>query len=149
SSDDVSRELRYETWGMLPNDQAGAILRQITRQRNASQELLTALGDEFRVRLARAALTGYDPEGFTRPPAMITPAEQWDYYRKNRTAVDVTMLPIRVEPFLAQVKEQPTSEELAELFSKYKEAESAPFKATPGFKQPRRLRVEWIEASPE
>src|SRR5581483_8620271 len=147
SPEDIRTEISRETWKSLPQDQASMILTQLVgRQlRGSAGELLTALGEEFRVRLARAALTGYDPEGFIQPPAMVSPAELWDYYRKNRTTVDVSMLPIKVERFLPLVKEEPTKEELTDLFEKYKDEEYAPFKATPGFKQPRRVRIEWVE----
>jgi hypothetical protein len=150
TQDDIRREISRETWFSLSGEQASAIFQYLSGQsRASSDDLLSALGDEFRVRLARAALTGYDPQGFIEPPGFVSPEELWDFYRKNRTSVDVTMLPLRVEQFLSQVKDQPSKEELVALFEKHRDEEYAPFKSTPGFKQPRRVRVEWVETSPE
>lgn len=148
-TEDVKLAINLETWHSLSGDDANKILNYMNSResRISPQQLLNALNDEFRVRLARAAFTGFDPEGAIRTPAFVTPAELWEFYRKNRTMVSVTMLPVPVSKFVAQVKEQPTTDELKELFEKYKEVEYAPFRATPGFKQPRRVRVEWIEAS--
>jgi len=148
-TEDVKLAISMETWDALPGEDANKILNYLNSResRISPSHLLSILNDEFRVRLARAAFTGFDPDGAIRTPAFVTPAELWEYYRKNRTMVSVTMLPVPVSKFVAQVKEQPTTDELKELFEKYKDVESAPFRATPGFKQPRRVRVEWIEAS--
>src|SRR5260370_34014017 len=106
--------------------------------------LRAALGNEFRVRMAQAALVGYDPNGrighgtarpsLTRPdpligydpsapvgqvPMSITPYEFWEYYRKNRTELSLKRLPLPVrERFLPEVKDAPSEAELESLFEK-------------------------------
>jgi hypothetical protein len=57
------------------------------------------------------------------------------------------LLPVPVQKFLPEVKEKPSDQELEALFEKYKGDEYAPDKDTPGFKQPRRLKLEWVSAS--
>ena len=54
-----------------------------------------------------------------------------------------------MEKLIAQVKDKPSEADLQALFDKYKDQEYAPDKDTPGFKQPRRMRLEWISASPD
>src|SRR5205823_12907157 len=96
------------------------------------QPLPAALGDEFRVRLAQAALVGFHPSGQVgEVPATIAPYEFWEYYRRNRTELNLKLLPVPVQKFRDEVKDSPSDTELQALFEKYKEEESAPDKETP------------------
>src|SRR5204863_3744035 len=77
--------------------------------RNIDADYLSkALGDEFRVRIAKAALLGFNTrseqeESFVVPPA-ITPFEYWQFFRKERTESEIALLPISVKnkDFLAE-----------------------------------------------
>src|SRR5581483_615629 len=51
--------------------------------------------------------------------------------------------------FLPQVTGTPTEDELKKLFDKYKSQEARPDSDQPGFREPRRIQVEWVAASPE
>ena len=114
-----------------------------------AEQVLEALSDEFRVRLAQSAMLGYDADGFTKVPGPVTPRELWDYYVKYRTEASVKMLPLPVSQFVPQVKDTPTQEELKTLFEKYKEVEYSPASDKPGFMLSRQLKIEWISASPK
>ena len=87
-----------------------------------------AIGEEFRVRIAQEAVLGSQPgsfltralrnanQGFTPKithsdlpdtvRAPMTPAQLWDYYKTKRAEFAVTLLPLHVEDFVAQVKER-------------------------------------------
>lgn len=160
--EDIARQYNTETLFQLTARDTGGqnyretptrqILRQIGRIPDTAtqQTLLNALGDEFRVRMAQAALVGYDPGGhIDQVPTSLTPYEFWEYYQKNRTELSLWLLPVPVQKFVPLVTDQPTTGELEALFDKYKDEEEAPSKDTPGFKQPRRLKLEWISASPD
>lgn len=150
TKEDVVREIGRESLNRLSSENSLMIEERLASQfHGAKKVLISSLTDEFRVRLAQAAVLGFDPGGYTQVPAYITPDEFWAYFRKNRTELNLAVLPIPISKFVAEVKEKPTEEELKALFDKHKEEEYAPFKETPGFKQPRRVKVEWIEASPE
>ncbi len=122
-------------------------------------DLYQALGDEFRVRLAQTSLLGVAPgvrsfhpgTGLAgqQIPAWPTPDEFWQYYRDNRTDVRVTLVALPVKDFLDKVKETPTKEELLALYNRYKEMETSPEREKPGFKEPRRVAVEWVQADPD
>jgi hypothetical protein len=149
---DVKVLAKRESLGLLDGEQSGDLVREIlSRQRNVSVEmLLSALNDEFRVRMAQSALTGYDPGSRAQVPAPITPEEFWDFFREYRTEVSTALVPIAVEEFVGQVKDQkPTDAQMEELFEKYKEQEPNPDSPAPGFKQPRRVGVEWVSARPD
>lgn len=150
NNDDIARAIQEETLGRLTNDDGLAIEKMITpRNQQFKIDLMTALSDELRVRLAQTSLIGFDPGGIIQVPAPVTPAELWQYYRKNRTELAVKLLPIPVSKFIDQVKEKPTDAELTKLFDEYKNFEFNPQSETPGFKQPRRIKVEWVAAKPD
>jgi hypothetical protein len=144
---DIVQQFKRETLYVLDRPAMQAILMQLQA---TDQQVLAALGDEFRVRLAQAALVGFDPGGhIDQVPSSVTPYEFWQYYRRNRTDLSLKVLPLPVEKFIPEVSAKPTDAELEALFEKFKEEEYAPSKDTPGFKQPRRLKLEWVSASPD
>jgi hypothetical protein len=148
SREDVVRAVQLETYGKLTNEDGLLIDKMLMGrgERSAQVDVVKALGEEFRVRLAQMTLLGYDPGGVMSVPAMVTPSEFYDYFKRNRTEVDVKVLPIPVSKFIDQVKDKPTDAELTKLFDQYKTSEFNPLSDTPGFKQPRRIKVEWIGA---
>ncbi len=151
SREDVVRAVQLETYGKLTNED-GLILDKMLVQRgerSAPIDIVKALGEEFRVRLAQMTLLGFDPGGVMSVPTLVTPSEFYDFFKKNRTEVDVKVLPVPVSKFIDQVKDKPTEAELTKLFDQYKTVEFSPVSDTPGFKQPRRIKVEWIGAKPD
>jgi hypothetical protein len=121
--------------------------------------LWPALADEFRVRLAKAALLGPEapppmqtPFGVERSDGRLhtsfTPHEFWEFYRKSRTDISVRLLPIPVRAFLDEIKEAPTEDELKQLYESHKDTEPNPALPAVGFKQPRRIQVQWVSGSP-
>jgi hypothetical protein len=147
---DVRDEVIREAFGKLNQSDIGTLERQLASRRSGpGVDLAKALVDEFRVRFAQLAILGYDPGTASRVPALMTPYEFWEYYRKNRTEASVRFVDVPVQHFLSQVKEKPSDEELKTFFESHKDQEYDPAKDTPGFKLPRRISVEWISASPE
>jgi hypothetical protein len=148
SNDDIKQAVDAETLNALSGRDDHAIRMSMAREGIGSgPALLAALGDEFRVRLAQAAIVGFDPGGFNMPPPLVTPSELLDYYRRERTEVSLSMLPIPVSKFVPQVKAKPTQEELKALYDAHKDEEYNPEQETPGFKQPRQIQVAWVDLS--
>lgn len=118
-------------------------------------DLLEAIRDELRVELAKEALMG-DGDGiyFYRSqaepvrmsPAAATPDEFLDYFREQRTTLKVAFLPVPVGNFVEKVQGQPNDEELLHTFDAYKDDEPRPNSRVPGFKQPRRIKVQFAHA---
>ena len=146
---DVQREVNHLTLGKLNRRESGAIeagLKQ--RYRNFSpDQLVAALGDEFRVQMAQAALLGLEPSTNARMPIPATPQEFWEFYKDNQTKVDLRLVGVRVEDYLSQVKDKPTEAELLELYKKFKDKEPSPESKDPGFKAPRRVQVQWVSGA--
>ncbi len=145
--------------------QVQAILWQTGRSsqfRPTMPLLLEALRQEYRVRLAQLALVTSQPSAYQsgkerevfklylplegRVP--LTPAQLWDIYQQKRTEFDVALVPVHVADYLKQV-EAPNPQELAGLFEQHKKDLYDPTAATPGFKVPQRVKVEWIGGDPE
>jgi hypothetical protein len=149
--EDVRAEIEREALGSLSQGDINNLQRQLVSRRSSGPgiDIASALSDEFRVRLAQVAILGYDPGTLSHVPALVTPYEFWEFYRKNRTEASIRFLEIPVQHFVSQVKDKPTEDELKALHEEHKNEEYAPTKATPAFKLPRRIKVEWISASPE
>jgi hypothetical protein len=123
-----------------------------------SEDLLNALREEFRVALAQEALVGVEAgarayrSGFAQTPsphqvpAAGTPDEFLKYYRDQRTTLNVGLLPVAVKDFVSRVEAQPTEEDLRRLYERYKSQEPVPDRREPGFKKPRRIKVEYVTA---
>jgi hypothetical protein len=121
-----------------------------------ASDLESALADEFRVAMAQEALLGHGPgvrayqiPNLFRSPGVDTPDQFYDYYRSRLTERDVTLLDVPVKEFLADVKEPPTEAQLQDLFDRYKDQEPAPMRDQPGFKEPRKIRIESVVLDPK
>ncbi|MBL8867487.1 MAG: hypothetical protein JNK93_18160 [Planctomycetia bacterium] len=122
-----------------------------TRLHVSEPELYDIISDELQARTAAKFLYGIDPESPLGYSPLMPPEEYWDLYRRMhvRERVEVASLPVK--EFIDEAVE-PTPEQLAELFDKYKNSE--PYltpdgdfeEGRPGFKQPRRLQVGSVEA---
>src|SRR5579875_1967535 len=121
-------------------------------------DLLNALTDEFRVALAKEALLGVSSgvrayrqaaDGIHYTPAAATPDEFYQYFREQRTTLSVSLLPIAVQDFVTKVQDKPTEADLRNLYERYKNDEPSPARRQPGFKEPRRIKLQYLSYRPE
>ncbi|MFM7152156.1 MAG: hypothetical protein ACKO23_20195 [Gemmataceae bacterium] len=168
SDDDVQRELIAEGAGnenlfdsRFSFQQDPRVQRFLKNMREGpfrwtAEDLQNALRDEFRVVMAQGLLLGAEPGarayrlalGATSSPALATPDEFLNYFRQQRTTLRVKFLTIPVSAFLDKVQAKPTEGELQTRFERYKEKEPSPALREPGFKEPRRVQVEYLVGSP-
>jgi hypothetical protein len=121
------------------------------------KDMVEALRDEFRVVMAQGILVGLEPGvrsyrtlfGGTTSPAAVTPDEFLNFFREYRTKLRLTLLAVPAEKFIDKVKETPTERQLRDRYNLFKEKEPLPTSRDPGFKEPRRIVVEYVTASPE
>ena len=106
--------------------------------------LLDALNDEFRVRLVKAAIIGETPKLPNTIGAYVTPYEFYKYFKDVRTSIRVNLLPISAESYLDKVTDKPTEDQLKDLYKKHRNDEPVPFIERPGFKEPKKAKIEWI-----
>ena len=152
---DMAAVLATETFHQLTREATSEINDILVHQFPGiyTPELLTsALTDEFRVRTAKTSVAGITVAGnfqtFTRPPILGTPEEAFDWFKDNRTAIRVGLIELPVAKFVAQVPDPTDDKPLRELYAKYKNDEPNPALERPGFKEPRRIKIEWV-AVPE
>lgn len=166
---DVCREVN-RAWGngdyLQPDAKFGtnqwvALFFQGNRKihkRLTPRDLLDALTDEFRVALAKEALLGsasgvrfyrQEADAIHYSPSVATPDEFYRYFQKQRTMLSVSLLPIAVGNFVDKVEAKPTETDLRSLFERYQNVEPSPTSRQPGFKQPRRIKLEYLRYRPE
>ncbi len=121
-------------------------------------EVLKALGEEYRVRLAQTLVLGDFAHGDRIDkteggfPAFSTPHDSFDYFREQASPTTFAAIPIPVENFIALVPEPDENDpkvrdELKRLFQQYKDDEPNPARESPGFKSPRKARVAWFSVT--
>jgi hypothetical protein len=145
--EDVAQAIGAETMNQkLPPETTKAIDQFLhDKFRGFSLDNLnTALTDEFRVRAAKTAILGEPAYTRTAPPVTATPDELFEWYKDVRTTIRTGLIEVPVAKFVDKVTETPTDAQLRELFDKHKNDEYNPASEQPGFKEPRRVKVEWI-----
>lgn len=112
--------------------------REILRSLGVSEkEVFDALRAEIRAQTALILVA---------PPALPTPAEYWVEYRKLNVRQELDAAAVSVEAFAAEVPD-PGEAELTNFFAQYREVypnQNGP--GEPGFRQPQRIRIEYLEA---
>jgi hypothetical protein len=104
---------------------------------------LDAIGEEFRVRAAQAAVMGHSIR-FGRGPGFATPYEAFEYYRDQTSPSFYEVIPVPAQGFLNKVTGEPTQAQIDELYRKYKDDEPDPRRETPGFKEPRKIKLAYF-----
>src|SRR5262249_35487610 len=111
---------------------------------------------EFRVAMVQGLLVGQEPgvrayrltTGGVNSPVVVTPDEFLRFYREQRTELTVRLLQIRVKDYLARARQgkPPTEDELERRVNKGRDLEPSPSSPEPGFKEPRKIAVEYVVA---
>jgi hypothetical protein len=153
SADEVRALLNQEFRGQLTND--AEIVQALRRDMPgfSLEGCLDALAAEFRVRTARTALLGPDTGRADRtlatPPLFAPPFEVFEFYRDKTSPTQYEVLAVPAAAFTAAVPGQPTEDELRRLYDDRKDAEPDPSREEPGFREPRKVKVEWVSATGE
>lgn len=150
---DVKALIQREFFGQFRDDVA--VRKEMSRSGSFNLEAtLKAIGTEFRVRAAQSALLG--PVGGERtlsaPPIFTPPYELFDFYREQTSPTTYEMLALPVEAFIPAVPvpaddDPKFTAELRELFQKHQAQEPDPGRETPGFMEPRKVKLEWVKAT--
>jgi hypothetical protein len=128
----------------------------------SAADVLEALRQEYRVRIARVALLGSRPYALLGGGRMdlvqrmqvrlpLTPEQLWEFYSKNRTPMDIALLPVPAEKFMDKVKTPDPATlrvEVEDLYAKYKDLRDDPASPVPGFTEPEKIKVTWLRADP-
>ncbi len=144
---DVSDLVNREFFRRLTNDDYKAVEDSLRGKQGFAPDVLhQALADEFRVRAAQAAVLGGE---YLHPfgREYDAPYDYYQFYRDQTTAARYGLIEVPAENYLSQVQGQPTESELRDIFRKHRNDEPNPALARPGLKEPRKLKLEWLEAT--
>ena len=120
------------------------------RERYSDQLCFEAIAAEFRVRTAQTVLLGITDRSdhtLTAPPVFTPIYELFEYYRDKTSPTSYEALRVPVECFLSQITETPSQAELDKLFKEREAYEPDPSREEPGFREPRRIKVEWVSVT--
>lgn len=115
---------------------------------------LKAVGEEFRVRAAQTAVLGNQVQ-FNRAdktyggfPAFSTPFDSFDFFREECSQTMYGAIPVPAANYINRIPDPADNDpELQKLYQQYKDEEPNPNKETPGFKEPRKARVEFFSVN--
>jgi hypothetical protein len=144
---DVADLVNEEFFRRLTNEDMKAIEDGLRGKHGYSPDLLKeALADEFKVRLAQTAVLG---EAVLRPYAGVydDPYDYFRFYKEQTSAARFGMITVPAENYVSRVQGQPTQTELQDIFRKSKNVEPNPALPSPGLKEPRKLKLAWLEAT--
>ncbi len=138
---DIQKMIGEETGGHLDAEIAKAIVQKTLDHYHGitSDDIFHAIGEEFRIRTARKVLRGAVYSGRVSIPYSMTPFQLFEFYKDNCSEVTFEVVDVPVEPFIEQVKEEPTDRDLRLLFDKYRTVPYDPSRETPGFQEPRKV----------
>ncbi|HMP00916.1 MAG TPA: hypothetical protein PKD86_01865 [Gemmatales bacterium] len=153
----VKADLLAAGRGRLSEADLIAFLRE-SRLHYKLDELVDHIGDEIRVMIARSVVMGsskssramafYGQMLGNSGVTQATPYDMWRGYVELRTQLEVGILPIKVftKEFVDAVP-TPSIEQLQALYQKYKDQFPDDSLETPGFKIPRKFRIEFVHAN--
>lgn len=148
-SSDARMLVEREFSGRVPEEDLRRIENEFQKNKqNYSREALyAAIANEFKVRSAQSVVLG--PVGSQQsalaPQAFNSPYESYKFFREQSVGGTYGLISFPVENFVSQVQGQPSEGELREIFQKYRNAEPNPATETPGLKEPRKLKLGWLE----
>ncbi|HLQ44307.1 MAG TPA: hypothetical protein VK137_06235, partial [Planctomycetaceae bacterium] len=105
------------------------------------------LGDHFIFELLRDELEARMAESLTFPRNAVTPEQRWQDFRKVAVKQQIEVATIPVEPFEKGVPD-PSDNELQAFFKDHAEKYPGP-KGQPGFRQPTKVKLAYLEADYE
>jgi hypothetical protein len=149
SRDDVEKLVGGEFLGRVAPEELAAIREGMRNKAGYSAAALRdALADEFKVRAAQAAVMGQE---YLHPIGRVydDPYDYYAFYKEQVSPARYGMISVPVANYLDKVQGQPTETELRDIFNKYRNQEPSPQLARPGLKEPRKLKLEWVEITGE
>jgi hypothetical protein len=160
TTDHVKKLIHSEFMGYFQPSSEVAV-RKYLQQNMANFNLnrcIEAIGEELRVRMAQVAVLGPDFYGhrssmtFGGYPMFATSYEAFDFYREQCSPTTYGAIPVPAINFLSQVPEPDESNstirsELVALYDKHKNDEPNLGRESPGLKEPRKIKVEWLSVS--
>jgi hypothetical protein len=136
--------------GIQVNDDAVDDFMKMVSDQNITRGMLKDIAKQMNVGipsvydLFRDELAARIAAEMTYPRAVSTPEQRWQDFRKVNVKQSIEATTIPVEAFVKSIPD-PTDDKLIEFFKKHAEKPPGP-KGEPGFFQPMRVRLAYLEA---
>lgn len=136
--------------GINVNDDAVTDFIKMVSDQNLTKDMLREIkqqlhvGDHYIYDLFRDELAARMAAEMTYPRAVSTPQQRWQDFRKVNVKHSIEATTIPVEAFVKSIPD-PSDDKLIEFFKKHAEKVPGP-KGEPGFFQPMRTRLAYLEA---
>ncbi len=136
--------------GINVNDDAVTDFIKMVSDQNLTKDMLREIkqqlhvGDHYIYELFRDELAARMAAEMTYPRAVSTPQQRWQDFRKVNVKQSIEATTIPVEAFTKGIPD-PSNDELLAFFKKHAEKVPGP-KGEPGFFQPMRVRLAYLEA---
>ena len=146
---DLNSLLDSEFWNKMTNADWQTAAESLKQKPIYTPDLLSAaLLDEFRVRAAQTAVLG---QGHIRGlgtsiPDYDAPYNYFEFYKDQTSPARFGVLSVPSDNYLAKVTAVPTESELRDTFRKYRNMEPTPYLPGVGLREPRKLKLGWLEA---
>lgn len=122
----------------IPRNEYPSILREATGGRFVRAQLFDQLRTELLAQQMRIMASG----GLLA----MTPSTAWDYFARLNRRVTAELVPVAVEDFVAEVKQNPTDAEVRDLYTEAKDRFADPNSPEPGFKRRRQIAFQYLKA---
>ncbi|WP_435010105.1 hypothetical protein P12x_001332 [Tundrisphaera lichenicola] len=130
TSEFARKWIDLQTFGAM-NAQLFEVILGRFENKISGEQLLTDIAGQVRILLARQEIA----------MPVVTPLDVFRNYRDQSERASFKTVPFLVNSFVDKVGE-PTDTEVRELYEKYKDVLPSPNSPTPGFKIPRKIKVE-------
>lgn len=118
-------------------------IAQINREANGEYSDIVEIRSHLKIELAAQQYALLLGAGL---PSVISPTEAADYNSRMEKTVECTVLGLDVNDYLDKVTEKPTNAELKKIFEEGRYRLVDPSGVEPGFKQPKRVRINYVAA---
>ncbi|MFK7817972.1 MAG: hypothetical protein AB8G99_04595, partial [Planctomycetaceae bacterium] len=139
--DAVNEFINKETMERLKPDDFVEVRNRVTINNMpvSEKDLYNLLRDEIKAKLALQALAPFGDRD------AVTPDKYWDLYQRMNTRQQLVFAPVPVDSFLDTVGE-PSDTELQTMFDEYRDKFPNLEPGSPGFYQPARMKLAYVEA---
>ena len=145
---DVSALVTEEFSNKVSDDELKKIREELKSsvQGYTPEMLNEALADEFRVRAAQEAVIGRNVVR-SNGRGYESPYDFYQFYKDQCSTTRYGMIVVPAENYIDKVSGTPSDSEIQEIFRKNRNDEPNPGLSRPGLREPRKLKLEWIEVT--
>ena len=137
TDESIRRYLRSYSSGKIDDREFGELLKSVSQGRISQPQFFDAMRNELlALRFLELFYRGIDP---------LPPATSWDYFQRLNRQVAIEAAPFPVASYLSQVGE-PSDAEVAQLYEEGKDRYPMPNSPDPGFKQRKKIALEYVKA---